>query len=67
VRTWLIHEALRKTLTLAADGPIGFRVLVTDAKDERAASFYQHRGMVRLSEGRWPRRMVLDLKPLLPR
>lgn len=63
--TWLFDEALRKTLLLAAEGPIGFRVLVTDAKNDRAASFYERRGLIRLTEGRWPCRMVLDLKPLV--
>lgn len=64
--TWLFDEALRRTLLLAAEGPIGFRVFVTDAKNERAASFYERRGLVALTD-QWPRRMVLDLKPLLPR
>ena len=64
VGTWLFDEALQRTLTLATDGPIGFRVLVTDAKNERAASFYERRGMVALTDAGWPRRMVLDLKPL---
>lgn len=63
--TWLFDEALRKTLMLASDGPIGVRVLVTDAKSERAAVFYERKGLVRLAEGQWPCRMVLDLKPLL--
>lgn len=63
--TWLFDEALQRTLGLAADGPIGFRVLVTDAKNERAAVFYQRRGMVALAEAGWPRRMMLDVKPLL--
>jgi len=65
--TWLFDEALRKTLMLASEGPIGVRVLVTDAKTERAAAFYNRKGLVRLTEGRWPCRMVLDLKPLLVR
>jgi len=65
--TWLFEEALKKTLTLADEGPIGFRVLVTDAKSERAARFYEKLGLSRLSSpGQWPCRMVLDLKPLLP-
>ena len=64
--TWLFDEALRRTLTLSADGPIGFRVLITDATDEGAAKFYERFGLVRLTEGRWPCRMVLDLKPLVP-
>jgi GNAT superfamily N-acetyltransferase len=65
--TWLFDEALRKTLLLASEGPIGLRVLVTDAKNERAADFYERRGLVRLTEGRWPCRMVLDLRPLVTR
>lgn len=64
--TWLFDEALQRTLLLAAEGPIGFRVLVTDAKNERAATFYQRRGLAALTD-QWPRRMVLDLKPLVPR
>ncbi len=63
--TWLFDEALRKTLVLATEGPIGFRVLVTDAKNERAALFYEGRGLVRLTDGRWPCRMVLNLHPLM--
>src|SRR5690606_34673516 len=63
--TWLFDQALRKTLVLAAEGPIGFRVLLADAKSERATVFYERLGLVRLTEGRWPCRMVLDLKPLL--
>jgi GNAT superfamily N-acetyltransferase len=64
--TWLFDEALQRTLVLAAEGPIGFRVLVTDAKNERAAAFYERRGLVVLTDP-WPRRLVLDLKPLVPR
>ncbi len=63
--TWMFDEALRKTLLLASEGPVGIRVLVTDAKSERAAVFYERQGLVRLTDGRWPCRMVLDLKPLL--
>lgn len=65
--TWLFEEALRKTLVLASEGPIGFRVLITDAKDERAVRFYRKRGMIELATDRWPRRMVLDLGPLVGR
>ena len=65
--TWLFDEALQRTLVLAADGPIGFRVLVTDAKNARALTFYNRRGMSALVEGNWPRRMVLDLKQLVAR
>lgn len=63
--TWLFDEALRKTTALATEGPIGVRVLITDAKNERAAAFYERRGLVRLTTGRWPCRMVFDLGPLL--
>lgn len=63
--TWLFDQALAKTLVLASDSPVAFRVLITDAKDERAASFYDARGMTRIGAGGWPRRMVLDLKRLL--
>ena len=65
--TWLFEEALQRTLMLAADGPIGFRVLIADAKSQRAARFYERRGMVSVTEGGWPWRMVLDLKPLSSR
>ncbi len=60
--TWLFDRALAKTILLATEGPIGFRVLVTDAKSERAATFYEGKGLVRLTPERWPCRMVLDLK-----
>lgn len=60
--TWLFDHALRKTLTLATEGPIGFRALVTDAKDERAATFYERQEMLRLTPNQWPCRMVLDLR-----
>jgi len=63
--TWMFDEALRKTLMLASKGPIGVRVLVTDAKNQRAAAFYERKGLVRLTDGRWLCRMVLDLGPLL--
>jgi hypothetical protein len=50
---------------LAATGPLGFRVLVTDAKDDRAKRLYERRGMIRLTRDGWHCRMVLDLKPLV--
>jgi GNAT superfamily N-acetyltransferase len=62
----LFDRALEKTLSLAVEGPVGIRVFVTDAKDERAASFYERRGLERLTPGRWPCRMALDLRPLIP-
>lgn len=61
---FLFEEALGLTLQLARTGPVAFRVLVTDAVDERAARFYERFGLERLS-GTFPARMVLDLKPLL--
>lgn len=63
--TWLFDQALRKTLLLTSEGPIAVRVLVTDAKNERAAGFYERRGLARLTRDRWPCRMVLDLAPLV--
>jgi GNAT superfamily N-acetyltransferase len=65
VGTWLFDQALTKTLQLAIDGPIGFRVLIADAKNAAAAGFYARRGMIALSATAWPRRMVLDLKPII--
>ena len=64
--TWLFDEALGRTIRLAAEGPFGFRVLVADAKNERAAQFYAKHGLERLGRhGEWPCRMLLDLKPLV--
>lgn len=64
--TWLLDEALERTIRLASEGPIGFRVLITDPKDENAARFYEKYGMQRLATGaQWPCRMVLDLGPSL--
>ena len=37
----LFEEALGLTLQLAAAGPVGFRLLVTDAIDADAARFYE--------------------------
>jgi GNAT superfamily N-acetyltransferase len=63
--TWLFDDALRRTLQLASEGPVGVRLFVTDAKDERAARFYTRRGMTELAQETWPRRLVIDLAPLL--
>jgi ribosomal protein S18 acetylase RimI-like enzyme len=60
----LLEEALGLTLQLAREGPVTFRLLVTDAIDEGAVAFYERFGFTRLAE-RFPCRMVLDLKPLL--
>ncbi|EXJ16441.1 GNAT family N-acetyltransferase [Imhoffiella purpurea] len=61
---YLFEEALGLTLQLARSGPVAFRLFVTDAVDAEAASFYTHFGCVPLGDG-FPRRMVLDLRPLL--
>lgn len=57
---YLFEEALGRTLKLAASGPLGFRLFVTDAINERAICFYQRFGLQPLSDG-LPTRMVLDL------
>ncbi|MGH7125488.1 MAG: GNAT family N-acetyltransferase, partial [Stellaceae bacterium] len=61
---YLFDEALGLTLTLARTGPVRFRLLVTDAIDLRAVRFYEHFGLVPITEGS-PWRLALDLQPLL--
>lgn len=61
---FLFDEALGLTLTLGQSGPVGFRVLTSDAIDEAAVGFYEHFGFVRITS-KPPCRMVLDLRPLL--
>lgn len=61
---YLFEEALGLTLQLAHDGPVAFRLLVTDALDAAAMRFYMHFGLAPLGED-FPCRMVLDLHPLL--
>jgi len=61
---FLFEEALGLALQMAMDGPVGFRLFVTDAIDESAAEFYERFGLQRLSD-RFPARMVLDIKPLV--
>ena len=56
----LFEEALGITLRLATEGPVGFRLLVTDAIDADARAFYERLGLSALSD-RFPARMVLDL------
>jgi GNAT superfamily N-acetyltransferase len=63
VGRYLFEQALGLTLQLAHQGPLGFRLLVTDAIDDDAARFYEHFGLRRLSDG-FPCRMVLDLATL---
>lgn len=60
---YLLEEALGLTLQLARNGPVAFRLFVTDAIDEAAAEFYERFGFKRLGE-EFPCRLVLDLKPL---
>ena len=60
---YLLEEAIGLTLMLARNGPVRFRVLLTDAIDEDAARFYEHFGFARLSDA--PVRLVLDLAPLV--
>ncbi len=61
---YLFEEALGLTLQMAIDGPVAFRLFVTDALDENAVRFYERFGLQPLSEV-FPARMVLDLKPVM--
>lgn len=61
---YLFEEALGLTLQLAHGGPVGFRLLVTDAIDAEAMRFYERFGLAALAD-RFPSRMVLDLQPML--
>lgn len=61
---FLFEEALGLTLQLCHDGPVRFRLFVTDAIDENAALFYERFDLQRLDQD-FPLRMVLDLKNLL--
>jgi GNAT superfamily N-acetyltransferase len=60
----LFEEALGLTLQLARNGPVAFRLFMTDAIDEAAAKFYERYGFTRLAT-EFPCRMVMDLKPLV--
>ncbi len=64
VGKYLFREALGRTLNLCNEGTVRFRLFVTDAISEEAVSFYEHYGLVRLSD-ELPARMILDLKPLV--
>ncbi|MEX1362267.1 MAG: GNAT family N-acetyltransferase [Nannocystaceae bacterium] len=63
VGRYLLRDALGRTIDLTQSGPVTFRLLVTDAIDQAAASFYEHHGFAPL-QSTSPRRLVLDLKPL---
>ena len=58
---YLFEEGLGQAIRLGQEGPTRVRVLVVDAIDEKAVSFYEYFGMKRLSED-YPCRMVFDLK-----
>jgi len=60
---YLMEDVLARVIQLNQAGPVTFRVLVADAKDEPAAAFYVQYGFQPLSED-GSRRMVLDLKAL---
>ncbi|MCP4660327.1 MAG: GNAT family N-acetyltransferase [bacterium] len=61
---YLFEEALGLALQMVMNGPVAFRLFVTDAIDESAARFYERLGLQRLSDD-FPARMVLDIKPLV--
>ncbi len=61
---YLFEEALGLTLQMAVNGPVAFRLFVTDALDDNAARFYERFGLQRLSD-EFPARMVLDIKALI--
>jgi GNAT superfamily N-acetyltransferase len=63
---FLFEEALGLALQLVRSGPVIFRLLVTDAIDEKAVTFYERFGLMRLTD-EFSCRMVLDLAPLLSR
>lgn len=62
--TYLLEEVFERVLDVLESKLLTFRVLLTDAIDEQAATFYEHFGFVRLAD-EFPARMVLDLKKLL--
>lgn len=64
VGRYLFDHAIELVLRLCHDGPVSFRLLVTDAIDADAERFYAHFGFKPVTAG-YPRRMVLDIKPLL--
>ncbi len=58
---FLLIDALRKSAVSAQSiGAIG---VITDAKDEKAQSFYEKYGFVQLS-AQWPKRMFLSFQTL---
>jgi GNAT superfamily N-acetyltransferase len=62
--TYLFEQAFGMTLAFARSGPVAFRLLVTDAIDHHARSFYERFGLIALSDVH-PCRMILDLAPFL--
>ena len=65
VGTWMFDELVQMSVAIAAEGPIGVRLIVTDAKDHRSFGFYAKRGMTSVVSDGWPRRMVIDLRPIV--
>lgn len=61
---YLFEEVLSLCLKSAQHGPLGIRLLVTDAIDTQAEQFYRRFGMLTVTE-KYPCRMVLDLRPFL--
>jgi GNAT superfamily N-acetyltransferase len=61
---YLFEQALGEALKLGVTtGPIRFRLFVADAINEKAESFYAYFGLKSISM-KFPKRMVLDLKPI---
>lgn len=64
--TYLMEEVFERVIGTLQTRVLTFRVLVTDAIDADAVSFYEHFGLIGLSD-EYPARMVMDLKKLLER
>lgn len=62
--TFLVDEALRRTLHVIDRGEVPVRLFVTDAINSGAVEFYEKYGLTRISTG-YPARMVCDLQPYL--
>jgi ribosomal protein S18 acetylase RimI-like enzyme len=62
--TYLVDEALRKTLGIVEKGGVPVRLFVTDAINDAAVAFYEKYGLTRISDA-MPARMICDLKPYI--
>lgn len=60
---YLFDEVLALSFGLVKSGPLGIRLLVTDAIDSQAENFYRRFGLIALADD-YPCRMILDLQPL---